>query len=376
MAVKTLSNTIYGFEGLDKCTRERFLALDRDTGAVLLARRTCLTDEVGRCNARDREVVTDQVWAKKEFLIADPRVFSATLALRVDCEVAQGARSERHARIDTDPRPAKLLIEVNGHTISFPWPKERDYWEGCAFPIDIPLEYLRPGLNEFVFHSADSIEWYLLIEDSLWPNRSAKSLDAGTSWDYDHLGVTGGHDGEYLLRLQLEGYPPRGLLTSPTLDVATLASGERIGLPLTLKGIGIESEPETPTGTGVEFQVRGGATPSYEPFQWTKWLPLAEAASLVEANPRFLQWRAILTSENPKLTPILKEVTLEAQVEVAEREREARFEIAADHTPTIARSSHHFAYQPYGEERLGAARIRSSRPLPRFRLPSLPPGAR
>ena len=352
MTVKTVSTTISGFEDFDRCTRQRFLALDRESGAISLVRRICLSDEVGRCTARDREVVTDRIWAKKEFFIVDPQVFDATLALRVECEVARGARIEEHAYIDTDPRPAKLLIEVNGHTISFSWPKERDYWEGCAFPIDIPLEYLRPGLNEFVFHSADSLEWYLLIEDSLWPNRSAKSVDAGTSWDYEHLGVNGGHDGEYLLRLQLEGYPSQGVLTSPALDLATLASGERTGVPFTLKGIKIESEAESPAGTGMEFQIRGGSTPSYEPFQWTKWLPLDEVASLVEASPRFVQWRAILTTESPRLTPVLMGVTLEADVEVAERQREDRFEIAADHTPTIARSSYHFAYQPHEEERL------------------------
>jgi len=298
------------------------------------------------------------VWAKKEFHVEDPDVFGATLVLGLYCEVGQDTRREDDTFIDTDPRQAMLLIEVNGRTIPFRWPKERRYWESGAFPVQIQVESLKPGLNEFVFHSADSTEWYLLIEDSIWPNRSAKSLDAGASWDYEHLGTNGGHDGEYLVRLQLEGHPPKGNLTSQALDLARLASGRRVGIPFTLKGIQIESKADEPDGTGVEFRVRGGSTPSYEPFEWTEWLPIGDLTRLVDSGPRFVQWRAILTTTSPKLTPILKEVTLKAKVEVPDERGKERFAIACDDTPTIARSSYHFAYQPYDEERLRIVRER------------------
>lgn len=68
MTVKTVSPTISGFEDFARCRRERFLALDGESEAILLVREICLSDEVGCCNGRDREVVNDRIWAKQGIL--------------------------------------------------------------------------------------------------------------------------------------------------------------------------------------------------------------------------------------------------------------------------------------------------------------------
>jgi hypothetical protein len=358
MVAKKVLSVTKGYEGFDRCTRQRTVALDKGSGLVRLANRICVRDEYGRCTGRDIEVVTNTIWAKKEFLIDDIRLSGATLALRVDCEVARGASAEQDARVDVDPRSATLCIEVNGNSLELEWPKRREYWKTRCIPVPVPVQYLREGVNEFVFHSSDATEWYLLIEDSLWPNRSAKSVDAGLSWDYEHLGLTGGHDGEYLMRLELEGYPSQGELTSPTIDLARLASGGRIGVPVVLGEIAVHCEAVVPPGASLEFQVRGGLTPSYDPSNWTPWRSLDDTHALAARAPRFVQWRALLGTTDPRVTPMVREVTLLANVELTVEDGVERFEVLGDNAPTIARSSYHFAYQSSGEERLRIARER------------------
>ncbi len=357
-SILEITTTTRGYAGWDACTRDRQLALDRDSGAVTLAQRITVRDEVGRCNRRDREIVTDRIWAKKDFVIPDPRVEGATLALRVSSALEDGAEAEGDVRHFSDTRGACLLIEVNGHTVRFPWPSERTYWQGTAFAVPIPPAYLRAGLNEFILHSVDATPWYLLIEESLWPNRSARSEDGGRSWDYDHLGPTGSHDGEYLLRLDLVGYPPQGAMVSPPIDLATLLSDSPVGAPLTLRRLSLAAEADTPPGTTVTLEARLGLTPSYAPLEWTGWLGPDALEALPRGPYRFVQWRATLHSVSARRTPRLMAVTLRAAVQPQAATPADRYAVCVDQAPCLARSSYPFAYQPYDEPRVHVARER------------------
>ena len=353
----TIATTTAGSRAFAECTRDRHIALDGEEGAVL-SRRISVTDELGRCHYRDREVITDKVWAKKVFQIHNADVFAAALALNVGCEVAEDVNADGDLYTYAETRDARLLIDVNGHTLEFPWPEQATYWQRAAFSVPIPVEALRSGLNEVILRSADATEWYVLIEDSLWPNRSARSIDAGRTWDDEHLGPSGSHDGEYMLRLQLEGHPPQGTIVSPSIDLATLLSGARVGAPLALHDLTLDAEAETPEGTAIALEIRYGSTPSYEPFRWTGWLSGFGEEALSEGEPRFAQWRATLRTSSPQSTPRLTAVTLRAEVE-AERAADAQaYDVLVDDTPTIARSSYPFAYQSYDEPRVHIARER------------------
>ena len=353
-----ITYTTSGFRDLERCMRDRHVALDPATGELSLSRHISLRDEVGRCHYRDREVITDRVWARKQFVVADPDVRAATLAINLSCEAAVDSQTEGDSITCADTKGARLLIDVNGHTVEFPWPKTSTYWQGPAFEVPIPVESLRQGLNDVVLRSDDATEWYLLIEDSLWPNRSARSVDGGRTWDDAHLGPSGGHDGEYLVRLELEGHPSRGTVESPAIDLACVLSGSRIGVPFQLVGLTLERDAEIPEGTEVEFEVRAGPTPSHDPERWSAWAPRFPPDELSGGTARFVQWRATLLTRSPRSTPRLRSVTVIADVVPESSVSPGSFRIVYDNSPTIARSAYHFAHQAHDEPRVHIARER------------------
>jgi sugar lactone lactonase YvrE len=95
------------------------------------------------------------------------------------------------------------------------------------------------------------------------------------------------------------GYLARGQFESKVFDAQSFATWGRIGW-----------RADVPSGTAVAFQTRSGNTE--EPDRtWSDWSPeQSEAAGGRVESPssRFIQWRALLTSKDPVLTPELREV--------------------------------------------------------------------
>jgi len=97
------------------------------------------------------------------------------------------------------------------------------------------------------------------------------------------------------------GHAPSGTVESPPLDAISFARWGRISW-----------KAETPRGTAVTFQGRSGNTE--EPDRtWSDWgEELKDPASAVLNLPaaRFVQWRAVLETDDPDRTPVLHEVTV------------------------------------------------------------------
>ncbi|MBS7610585.1 hypothetical protein KEJ19_08585, partial [Candidatus Bathyarchaeota archaeon] len=216
-------------------TRKEFEEAMRDRGieltddGVRLTRYVIIADEIGRINSRTFERISGNIWAKKEFWIEDPDVFSAKLCIFNFCEKGDEG--------------APLYIEVNGigkgRTVVHRWKTRREYWEDRWAAIPIPVEWLKKGINEFVFHCDKDIVWNLWIDNCRWPNRSAKSIDGGLSWNYERMGFNDSCDGEYVARLWLERYEDRGTITSPVLNLASLAFKGSISPRIVLKSLSL-----------------------------------------------------------------------------------------------------------------------------------------
>ncbi len=303
-------------------------------GSVSLLKRVLLTDEMGNCTGRDVELIDSLNRARKDFWLDSTEVDGARVSAWLRC----------------GDRQATLIVEVNGHPLTIHASKSHreadeppgaDYWHTYWRTVEVPVEYLRAGRNQVVFYTQDGSRWELLIESNRQPNRSARSVDGGLTWDDQHLGYNGCYDGEYLVRMELDRYPSLGRITSPVFDLAAAASRDSLGCPITIEKMSARWQGETPPGTGIELELRAGTTPVYDPKHWSPWQPAD--GFVPRPGDRFAQWRATLETCRPLETPLLRavHVTVEVEDEAAEWA-----DLRDADNPPILYPSHPFGYQP------------------------------
>ncbi len=293
-------------DDFEVCTRER--GLDNRAGGVRLARTVMLQDERGMTHRENRQVLSDEVHALKEFVLT-----------RAD--IADG-------RLYVFGKPARA--EVNGRRLK---PIRRLPSTGWSV-ARVPAEALCVGVNRFVFSGGGE----MLVEESMCPNRSALSTDGGVTWDYDAMGPQGMNDGEFLVRLRLGRYPTEAAVTSPPIDLAALAAEGGICPRFRSATVSLSCQADAPRGSNVRLEARTSA-------DLQRWSPWGEAARVCARRrlPRFLQWRAILGSDDGRTTPVLREVSLDAEVRAAAAESVAR--VVETTALSEGRGSYRFAYQ-------------------------------
>ena len=334
MNVKTITLRYDGFTALDGLTRELSLELDADSGHLHLKKGVTYADEIGNCNNRDVETVSRTQWIRKDFQIDNPAADGAVLL----------------PYINNKPKPgSRLHVTINDQeTVIFEEPEGREYWGDCW--TSIPIETLQPGLNRFVFQAEGEETWDFLVEQSRLPNRSAKSRDGGRNWDDERLGANDACDGEYMIRLQLDQYPACGAMESPVIDLGKLASGDEIAVSFDLNHVKFHLNAEKPTGTRIDLKYRLGSTPEYDLTTWTDWMP-ADVLQPMPTGHRYLQWQMTLRTEDALVTPRVKCLELEIDVNLHEEVGLPTLEVIEWNVPEVARSSHHFSYLPYETKR-------------------------
>jgi len=219
--------------------------------------------------------------------------------------------------------------------------------------LDLPLEYLRQGVNEFVFRSDSTAfnAWILSLEGGYLPVSSAKSTDAGKNWRQELMGYADAIAGEYLVRIQLGRYAPQGRITSPIIDLAENSTG--IAGLYELKDLRIALRSETPEGTDITLRYRMGKSP-FEFSEWGSWLDVSSGSQIYVVE-RFFQWQAILKTCHPLLTPELEEVSVEVQRQlVSGGAKMLSIQQREDVELTI--SSFPFSYQSSDEPKLAILR--------------------
>ncbi|NLD42026.1 MAG: transglutaminase domain-containing protein [Chloroflexi bacterium] len=323
--------------------QQAFDALQRDSsvevsaGNVRLLGRVLLADEMGDCTGRDVEPIGGQVWARKDFVLdGNP-----------GRPLARGARLSVWLR-SADAK-STLTAEVNGHPLAISLPSRGSedeaeagaYWHRNWPTVEVPAEWLRPGLNSVVLHSDSAAVWETLIDTCRHPNRSAKSRDGGRTWDWGHLGYNDCYDGEYLARLELDRYAPAGQITSAVEDLALREAG--LPSPTAYRQVALSCTADTPPGTEILLALRSGPSPAYDPRTWAAWAP-ADRFSLRDGD-RFAQWQATLRTSDPLVTPTLTAVSLSVDRHAAPAGWGSL--VSGDSAP-IAYPSRPFGYQaPY-----------------------------
>jgi hypothetical protein len=301
----------------------------------------------------NRERLSVQTWIKKELVIPNPQARTAYLVV-----------------LSSEP----FETEINGRSLVLATNKSGRQLHQ-AYEFDPAL--LRAGTNEIVLEGAGSV---LIARDDEFalgsrtrtrhPNRSAKSTDAGKTWDYDHLGPDGKLDGEYGVRVFLEHYRSAGTLVTPVLDMGNL-EGRVIAAPVSRTGpIRITVTGESGGGTGrILVRARSGDTfvPSEE--GWSPWRTLGEAGGVLEEpRGRYLQIAVELSSGNALRSPKLKGLRVEA-APTGPTDWTAGIRVLEEHNEEIVRTSIPFEYEPFDHPRL--KRLREQ-----FKLDELTRGAK
>lgn len=291
------------------------------------------------------ERLTPKVRIKKELLIDNPSASKATLL------VARGGA---------------LQCTVNGQPIKLgPAQKCGNYWQQYI----IPPKVLQKGKNEIVLWGTGQI-WIARDDERAMgsrnpgppPNRSAKSGDGGKTWSDTQLGSKDNLDGEYYVRLFLDQYRTKGVLTSPVIDVGNL-SQQPIAPPIKAVGpIRIDVNGNTGKHGRIDIRTRSGSTPIPDKKHWSNW------QSSTKPQGRFLQFEVTLSTKNASYSPTLKGITIQAEIQL-DAKWTKNIQIIKYDNPRIVRSS-----IPFEDESFTHPKLKQFRK--QFRLDSLTDGAK
>jgi hypothetical protein len=320
--------------------------IDVGPSGVGLLKTELVTDEMGITTGGMNEDVIGDTWIKKEFQLDKVQAESALLLIHFN----------RYVPEDFKKQGGFLWVDVNGHAIKLDIDIPRMLtggWVRC----DVPVAYLVSGLNSVVIRNETQSPFYASIEASKAPNRSAKSVDGGKTWDYHHLGKGGFIDGEYLVRLRLGRYPDSAEILSDYLELASFLSGDPVKPAVRAKTIALELDKLTPAGTSVALELRGGTTPAYAPDTWTTWKAAAALAGGDYKDWRFVQWRATLRTADRRVTPVIKKLAVRADLDVAAKPADG-IKVAAYDNQQIVRGYYNFTFQDAAEPRLTILRNR------------------
>jgi hypothetical protein len=275
------------------------------------------------------EALTPQTWIKKDLIIPNPQAHAAFLVVLSD--------EPFEALINNVPQ--KLDRNLSGRTLH------------KAYAFDPRV--LKAGRNEIVLRTSGKV---MIARDDEFaqgsrtrtrhPNRSAKSTDAGKTWDYDHLGPEGKLDGEYGVRVFLDHYVPAGLLTMPVVDVGNL-EGKVVGGPLTRPGP-IKITAETERGQSGRVLVRARSGETYVPGQqgWSDWQTLGETGGIIKRpRGRYIQIALELLASDALQSPRLRSVEVDAKP-VRPQDWTSRLRPLEEHNERIVRTSIPFRNEP------------------------------
>lgn len=296
--------------------RDRFVDAQTNTNARLTPS-LLLTNEMGvSVLMKDMETLGGDDWGRVEFDVPSADVKSAELIMYV-------------ARIPNYDEPLRLL--VNGHSMIHHRQHERMNTGGWD-KARVPTKYLKNGVNEIIFRNSG------LFVDPGAGGRSSRSFDGGETWHINGLSPGGDLAGEYVVRLRLKGFAPRGELVSPVFNLADL-EGTGMAPRVDISRVRLAPEKQSPRGTRIDFEMRSGSTPVFSARSWSPW----EAGTAIENPGRFAQWRAVLSTNSAAASPVLKSVTLTVS-SVTKAGSLKGVKLLDVDQPDIAYSSYNFDY--------------------------------
>lgn len=300
--------------------------------AIELARGVLVEDDgpaAGYSYQPNEERLGESVAIRKQLLLTDPRAERATLLV--------GGNGQFQFTVNDEPRALASLGKVG------------DYWQA----FELPTSALRMGLNDIVIRGKGML-WIARDDEypagsrerTRHPNRSAKSRDGGTTWNDKQLGTGDDLDGEYYVRLALDQYRPRGEWTSGVIDLANL-TGDVIGAPVErVSGVKIAADVQKVESGQCVVQYRVGKSPVQSAATWSFWQSLPSNGELPGGTERFLQLRAVFTTDDPRQTPQLRGISVQSTAPESPAWHTSLRVVESTNAPLV-RSAIPFEYEPF-----------------------------
>lgn len=308
-------------------TFPREAGVDVSGDRVQLNRSFLVQDEVGNTDQNARQPLSPLMWARKTIV----------LPYAADADIIFYGSAKK--------------VTVNGNAVTVK--------EGPAamwMAASVPAAQLRKGENEIVFSEGGQ----LLIENSLYPDRSARSVDGGRTWLKDELGAEGIYNGEYLVRVRVKGYAPEATITSEVIDLLNPEARSTLVPRATVQSVRLAPQNlSLPQNSPASFtgQVRTGRTPLYDAKSWTAWTSFTPTKDIaLSPGTRYLQWRAQLKTGAASVTPGFSSMHITAQTDA--QPLPANIKVASLQSRPPVNNSYAFAYQPVGSRRLTLLRDR------------------
>ncbi|HRE51953.1 MAG TPA: transglutaminase-like domain-containing protein [Flavitalea sp.] len=176
-----------------------------------------------------------------------------------------------------------------------------------------------PSSNSFAYFRRSNEEIRAKLKPINVGATSAKSLDGGKTWTKGKLGPRSDVSGEYAIRLSLDRFKPEGILDSPPIDLWAGMEDYRVIRPVCkVEQLRMDGSAFVPEGTEVVWQARMANTNNMLDSGWGSWQTLGSGAiasfQLPDKDMRYLQWRALLKTKDPLLSPVVKKVSIHRQL--------------------------------------------------------------
>ena len=313
-----------------------------DGGVSLFDNEVIENDSPG-AGVTEKGVGSDYVWggnrARKILVVDDMRAHTAWLFLY----------THRQGKFP-------LKFEINGHA------SQIDNWKQKGYErfrwVEFPVEWLKKGNNRIDLFcpeaktQKDGWEIWLARADEFEEGggdpanvgkTSFKSTDGGKTWKQSPFSTPTGEsliidgfdvgkarkkraDGtkqndnaEYSVRICLKRYVETGWLASPVIDLWKGDSDDPVIRQRTIQSLKIAINSELPNGTVIEYFLRKGIKPGPLSDGWEAYEPIGSDDKFeIEIpggllNRRFIQLKAILSTTNPLVSPIMKSASVSAE---------------------------------------------------------------
>ncbi|MFC1509371.1 hypothetical protein ACFL60_06770 [Candidatus Omnitrophota bacterium] len=292
------------------------------SGGVCLFNIELLENDAPGAGFSEKGAFSDDVWglnqARKIFITDDNRTHKIWIVVYIK---KQGKYP--------------LTIELNGSSSKLDTWNEREKSEWCRW-ISFEEGLLKKGKNvvELSCPEAgskdDGWELYIARADEFEDGggdpagvgkTSFKSSDGGKSWKKSPFGPDGKTRAEYSVRLSLDRYIQTGWLATPVIDLWK-GDSKDFFVPLRMiRKLRLSLQSTVPDGTNIDYYLRRGTAPGPFSGDWEPYELIGSGSSLdierdgADINRRYIQIKAVLSTSNPLVTPVVRSVHVSADHE-------------------------------------------------------------
>ena len=273
-------------------------------------------------------VYSDIIWGKnrgrKVLALDDPRAEKAWIVIFM------------HNGF-TSPNTPKypLRFSVNGKESKI------DLWDFKKVPecyrwVEFPAAWLKKGENTIDLSCPEAASetegWELYLaraedfpagggDPAKVGETSFKSFNDGKAWEKSAFGPDKKVRAEYSVRLSLDRYVKTGWLASQVIDLWKGNSPDPVIPQREIRKMKLAVEAQVPDGATVEYFFRKGSSPDPFSSEWNQYQYIGQGPTLAfetggaDLNRRYVQFRAVLSTTNPLVSPVLKSVRITAELE-------------------------------------------------------------